>query len=168
MTAETTSRYRTVADHGFAETRLNESNQQLCFFTKRAFKKGEEISSFNSGSISSTPTYLTVQVATNKHIMLQPSFLQYINHSCEPNFFFDTTTMKVIALQDIGAGEELGFFYPSTEWDMQQPFQCFCGTPSCIGEVKGAAHLNREQVAHYRFTDYITQRLTRKARKKVA
>jgi hypothetical protein len=168
MTTETTSRYRTVGDHGFAETRLNESNQQLCFFTKQAFKKGEEISSFNSGSISSIPTYLTVQVATNKHIMLQPSFLQYINHSCEPNCFFDTTTMKVIALQDIGAGEELGFFYPSTEWDMQQPFQCFCGTPSCIGEVKGAAHLNREQVAHYRFTDYITQRLTRKARKKVA
>jgi SET domain len=168
MTASTSTRYRTVADHGFAETRLNESNQQLCFFTKRAFKKGEEIASFGSGSISRAPSYLTVQVGTNKHIMLQPSYLQYINHSCEPNCFFDTTAMKVIALCDIAAEEELGFFYPSSEWEMKQPFRCFCGTPSCIGEIKGAAFLNREQVTHYRFTDYITQRLTRKARKKVA
>ncbi|MFM7646142.1 MAG: SET domain-containing protein-lysine N-methyltransferase [Sphingomonadales bacterium] len=168
MTAPTPTRYKVVADHGFAETRLNESNQQLCFFTKRAFKKGEAIASFDAGSISSSPSYLTVQVGTNKHIMLQPSFLQYINHSCEPNCFFDTTTKKVLALADIANGEELGFFYPSSEWEMQQPFQCFCGTPSCIGEIKGAAFLNREQVAHYRFTDYISQRLTRKARKKVA
>ena len=27
MTADTPTRYRTVADHGFAETRLNERNQ---------------------------------------------------------------------------------------------------------------------------------------------
>jgi len=168
MTAPTLTSYKLVADHGFAETRLNESNQQLCFFTKRAFKKGEEIASFSSGSISRTPSYLTVQVGTNKHIMLQNSYLQYINHSCEPNCFFDTTTMKVVALRSIAEEEELGFFYPSTEWEMNQPFQCFCGKPSCIGEIKGASFLNREQVAHYRFTDYILQRLTRKARKKVA
>jgi SET domain len=168
MTAQLTTAYQLVEDHGFAETRRNQSNQQLCFFTKRAFRKGEEIASFSSGSISSSPTYLTVQIGTNKHIALQPSYLQNINHSCEPNCFFDTTTMKLVALSDIAIGEELGFFYPSTEWEMQQPFRCFCGTASCIGEVKGAAFLNREQVTQYRFTDYITQRLTRKARKKVA
>jgi len=168
MNADTPHCYSFVADHGFAETKRNESNGHLCFFTKRTFKKGEEIASFSSGSIASTPTYLTVQIGTHKHITLHPEYLQYINHSCEPNCFFDTTSFKVIALCDIAAGVELGFFYPSTEWEMKQPFQCFCGTPSCIGEVKGAAFLNREQVAHYRFTDYIIQRLTRKARKKVA
>jgi len=168
MTAEPITHYQLVEDHGFAETRLNQSNQQRCFFTKRAYKQGEEIASFGSGSISSKPTYLTVQTGTNKHITLQPPYLQYINHSCAPNCFFDTTTMKLVALTPIAAGEELGFFYPSTEWEMQQPFRCFCGTPACIGEVRGASFLNREQVAKYRFTDYITQRLTRKARKKVA
>lgn len=168
MATPATTMFKTISDHGFAEVRLQVSNNQQCLFSTRAFELGETIASFESGSISATPNYLTVQVGTNKHIMLQPSFLQYINHSCEPNCFFDTSTMKLKALRAIKTGEEFCFFYPSTEWDMQQPFTCFCGTPSCIGTIKGAAHLNRDQVAHYRFTDYILQRLAKKTRKKVA
>jgi hypothetical protein len=34
------------------------------------------------------------------------------------------------------------FFYPSTEWDMAQPFTC-CGSSNCW-VVKGAAHIRPE------------------------
>jgi hypothetical protein len=58
------------------------------------------------------PTYLSVQVADDRHIHLAPEFLQYINHSCEPNTFFDTKNGKVVALRDITPNEEITFFYP--------------------------------------------------------
>lgn len=53
-----------------------------------------------------------LQVGETEHIMLSPEWLQYVNHSCTPNVFFDTSTLKLIALKDIKAGEELCFFYP--------------------------------------------------------
>lgn len=31
------------------------------------------------------------------------------------------------ALRDIQPGDELSFFYPSTEWEMAQGFECKCG-----------------------------------------
>lgn len=44
------------------------------------------------------------------------------------------------------AGEELTFFYPSTEWDMDQGFSCFCGTGSCLGYIGGAKHMTPGQL----------------------
>ncbi|HRG24409.1 MAG TPA: SET domain-containing protein-lysine N-methyltransferase, partial [Chitinophagaceae bacterium] len=113
-------------------------------------------------------TYLTVQIAEGKHITLQPEFLQYINHSCEPNVFFDTTMMHLVALKDIPAGTEFVFFYPSSEWEMTQSFHCYCGKPACLGEIRGAAHLSQEAISQHRFTDFIQSRLAKKADKKVA
>ena len=72
---------------------------------------------FGAGITQSYPTYLTVQTGTNRHITLMPEFLQYINHSCSPNVFFDTTSMQLICLQPLQPGDEFTFFYPSTEWD---------------------------------------------------
>jgi SET domain len=100
-----------------------------------------------------------VQVGIDRHIMLQPEHLQYINHSCDPNVFFDTYTMQVIALRPIDEGNEMTFFYPSTEWDMAQPFTCYCGSHRCLGEIKGAAHINGEVISQYRLTRFIQQQL---------
>lgn len=78
-----------------------------------------------------------------------------VNHSCEPNVAFDLSSedqneWHVRALKTIREGEtrkclyaipatkytdhlstyaQVTFFYPSTEWDMAQPFDCICGTP---------------------------------------
>jgi hypothetical protein len=105
------------------------------------------------------PTYLSVQVADNKHIHLAPEFLQYINHSCEPNTFFDTSKGEVVALRQIAPNEEITFFYPSTEWSMIQPFTCFCGTRSCLGQIQGAAYLKRVALRQYRFAAHIQDKL---------
>jgi hypothetical protein len=43
-------------------------------------------------------------------------------------------------------GDELTFFYPSTEWNMAQPFDCHCESESCLGKVRGASELTREEV----------------------
>jgi hypothetical protein len=92
------SQFRLVSQHGIAEVRQRLSNNQQALFASKAFKEGETISLFSAGIISSIPTYLTVQIDIEKHITLKPEFLQYINHSCAPNAFFDTSSMQLIAL----------------------------------------------------------------------
>ncbi|MBL0233941.1 MAG: SET domain-containing protein [Chitinophagaceae bacterium] len=162
--------YRLISHHGYAEVRRRLSNDQNALFVTRPFSTGELISDFTAGTIAAEPTYLTVQVGEQKHITLVPEHLQYINHSCEPNVFFDTSTMKLVALRDIKKDEELSFFYPSTEWEMTQSFQCYCGHASCLGTIKGAAFLNEEARKKYRFTDFIQHMLNKKRQlnKKVA
>ena len=169
MDTLTTAVYRTISNHVIAEVRQKTSNNQNALFALRSFLAGETIASFSAGTISAEPTYLTVQVGIEKHITLEPEFLQYINHSCDPNVFFDTSSMEVVALKDLKPEDELVFFYPSTEWKMTQSFDCYCGSPKCLGKIKGAAYLSSELQSQYRFTDFIQQQLAKKAaRKKVA
>lgn len=93
------------------------------------------------------PTYATVQCGRDKHLDLNSDLL-YINHSCEPSLIFDTGNMNVIAgPKGIQIGEELTFFYPSTEWTMAQPFNCLCGKPSCRGLISGARDMTDAQLS---------------------
>ncbi|MGB3508912.1 MAG: SET domain-containing protein-lysine N-methyltransferase [Microcoleaceae cyanobacterium] len=120
---------------------------------------GEIISKFSFKEILDSPNYLTVQISDSQHIMLDPEFLQYINHSCNPNVFFDTKNMVVMALRKIEIGEELTFFYPSTEWSMDRGFDCICKSKNCLGSIQGAAHLPQEILAKYQLSQYIQQKL---------
>lgn len=140
----------------------NEVTAQHSLYSIFNIKAGDTICDFGASAILQTPSYLTIQVNSNEHICLHPSFLQYTNHSCSPNIFFDTNAFKVIALQMINAGDELTYFYPSTEWEMAQPFQCVCGSDNCLGNIGGASYLSKKVIAGYRFSDFIFKQLTNK------
>jgi hypothetical protein len=88
--------------------------------------------------------------------------LQYINHSCSPNIFLDLTGFKVICLREIRKGDELFYFYPSTEWEMAEPFQCLCASVNCLGRIAGASHLSKDAIQNYRFSDFIYEQLNNK------
>ncbi|KAL8280209.1 hypothetical protein RQP46_007323 [Phenoliferia psychrophenolica] len=49
----------------------------------------------------------------------------------------------------------MNFAYFSTEWSMAQPFECLCGSPRCIGEVRGAESIRAEILAEYKLSDHI-------------
>ena len=159
MVTATNPSYRLISDHVFAVVRQNTVNNQKGFFAQRSYLPGDIVADFSAGEILSYPTYLTVQVGIDRHIMLQPEHLQYINHSCDPNVFFDTYSMQVVALKIISEGDEMSFFYPSTEWSMSQPFTCFCGATNCLGEIRGAAHILPEVITRYKLTRFIQQQL---------
>ncbi len=142
-----------------AEIRIDPISGNRSLFSKKAFKKNEVIIEFLAKSVSSTPTYLTVQIGEDLHIELLPECLACTNHSCDPNCFFDTSTMEFVAIKDIPPREEFTFFYPSAEWDMDQPFQCNCGSNQCIGIIQGAKYLSAESLQKHRFTDFIKQKL---------
>ncbi len=121
------------------------------------FFSGEVLCSFGSREILNEPNYLSVQINKHQHILLKPEFLQYINHSCDPNVYFDTSNMNVTALRQIEIGEELTFFYPSTEWSMDRAFQCCCGTPKCLESIQWAAELPLDILVKYRLSEHIKQ-----------
>ena len=156
---QTQPSYTILSHQAFADVLQNSITNEKSLHTTKAFKKNEVLCSFSGGTISSTPTYLTVQIDLNKHITLQPEFLQYCNHSCNPNCFFDTTSFEFVAVKDIAVGDELTFFYPSSEWDMTQQFACTCGSKNCLQTIKGAAYLSKEILANYKLTDFIQSML---------
>jgi hypothetical protein len=168
MSYSSSDDYCYVSNHGIAEVRQKKINQQNALFSLKEFLPGDLIADFSAGAISAEPTYLTVQLGKRKHITLQPDFLQYINHSCDPNVFFDTTLMKLVALKTVSPNEELVFFYPSTEWKMDQGFHCFCGHSHCLGEIRGAAFIAKQILKQYRLSDFIQQELSKRTTRKVA
>ena len=140
----------------------DETSGHSSLFALKSFNQGDTVCEFGASAILQTPSYLTVQIGLKEHICLQPVFLQYINHGCAPNVLFDTSSYKLICLREIKVGEELTYFYPATEWDMAQPFQCLCGSADCLGYINGASHIAKDILANYRLTDFIYEQLKNK------
>jgi hypothetical protein len=137
----------------------NPENEHYSIRTLQHFSMDSIVQVFSAKEQIQQPTYLSVQIDEAKHIHLFPAFLQYTNHSCEPNTFFDTQKGEIIALKEIAENEEITFFYPATEWSMAQAFQCFCNTPNCLGTIQGAEYLDKNIIINYRFSDYIQKKL---------
>jgi len=151
-----------ISNHIFANVLLDNETNQKALFAAVSFAPGDVICKFSAATSQSFATYLTVQTGASRHITLQPEFLQYMNHSCSPNAFFNTTSMELVCLQAMQPGDEFSFFYPSTEWEMAQPFVCNCGSAACIQLINGASHLSVETLSKYKLTDFIRQQVRQK------
>ena len=125
---------------------VRSQNKYRSLTTRRAYRQGEVISMIPSEHVQRRPTQYTVQIDRDRHVEVKE--LSSMNHSCNPNVILDTTRMLAIATRVIGAGEELTFFYPSTEWEMNAPFICLCGAQSCIHVVAGARFLPLSTLEH--------------------
>ncbi len=119
-----------------------------------SFAKGDLIWQFSDYKILSTPTRLTIQIGRDAHIE-DLDKLVFINHSCRPNVIVDVKRLACYAAGEIQADDELAFFYPSTEWDMLNPFVCLCGAPECIRLVVGAKYLTLDVLSRYHLNDHI-------------
>ncbi|KAJ5112781.1 hypothetical protein N7532_000826 [Penicillium argentinense] len=100
--------------------------------------------------------YTSVQTGPDTHIELN-SDLVYCNHSCAPSLVFDMSRMEVRVVDDrpLHKGDALTFFYPSTEWEMDQPFQCTCGAAECRGWISGAQSMAPEVLDEYWLNPHI-------------
>ena len=59
-----------------------------------------------------------------------------LNHSCEPSCGL-VGTQLLVAMRDIGPGEELTFDYATCDVSDYDEFRCACGEPACRGVVTG-------------------------------
>jgi len=117
--------------------------------------------------------YSSVQVSRTQHVELNCDFL-FTNHSCEPSVEFRvhgsdgafSIDVRVAARRDsngkvmgLQRGDELTFFYPSTEWDMAQPFECNCGTGTCKKWIAGAKDMGMAKLHGLFLNDHIHELL---------
>eukprot|EP01114_Cavostelium_apophysatum_P014069 TRINITY_DN3550_c0_g1_i1.p1 TRINITY_DN3550_c0_g1~~TRINITY_DN3550_c0_g1_i1.p1 ORF type:complete len:247 (-),score=16.60 TRINITY_DN3550_c0_g1_i1:5-745(-) len=64
----------------------------------------------------------------------------FVNHSCQPNAGFGTSSVSLVAMRDIEIGEEITFDYAMAECCeglKGNEFECRCATPSCRGAFTG-------------------------------
>ena len=151
--------YDIVFSEDIAEVRQATDSGAKSLHAKKAFQPGDVLATFYPEAILSNATYLTIQLDDKEHISILPEYLRYTNHSCSPNIFFNTTTLEVVCVKPVQPGQEMTFFYPSSEWDMAQPFDCCCGNDVCLGTIQGAAHLSDEVLKNYTLTDFIQQKI---------
>ncbi|MEI7614431.1 MAG: SET domain-containing methyltransferase [Betaproteobacteria bacterium] len=149
-----------MADGAFS-IRESLATGQKALHAGKAFQAGEVLSEISFRARVPTPTYLSVQFGEVEHGMLYPVHLEYINHSCSPNVFFDVNALHLRALRPIAPGEELCFFYPSTEWTMTQSFHCHCNSTGCLGYIQGAAYLPEHVLDEYEFSGHIKKLMQR-------
>jgi hypothetical protein len=99
------------------------------------------------------PTRYSVQVSATLHLdqacardeddVVRRYFWRFLDHACEPTARI--RDRAVIAVRDIAEGEGVTFHYCTTEYDMASPFDCHCGSPRCLGVIRGARHLTPAQ-----------------------
>jgi len=112
--------------------------------TKKAFSKGEVIAKIESNKFCEKAWY-SVQIGKDIHIKVGEK-LVYMNHSCNPSVIIDTETLEIKANNDLTEGDKITFFYPSTEWEMSQPFECWCGFKDCLKKIDGAKNLKVKEL----------------------
>ena len=108
-------------------------------------------------------SYATVEASRSRHFELDSDLL-YVNHSCEPALEFDESLMEVRVSRHrrLNKGDELTFFYPSTELHMAQPFDCHCRRPQCRGRIAGAAQMEPSQLKDYWLNLHVEEQLAKK------
>lgn len=109
---------------------------------------------------TSRRAYTSVQTGEDTDIELN-SDLVYCNHSCDPSVIFDMERFEVrtVPTRGLKKGDDLTFFYPSTEWQMRQPFRCHCGSDACVGFVSGAKDLDEALLRQYWLNPHIERLL---------
>jgi len=134
---------------------IKTENKFRSLITKREYKKGDVICDIPTDKVVEKPNRFTVQIDRDRHTDVGK--LAALNHSCNPNVILDTANLLVYACKDIEKGEELSFFYPATEWEMDAPFICLCGASNCIHVVAGARFLPLSTLEHHFLNRHIRE-----------
>ncbi len=141
----------------------------LGLVARRAWRAGDVVSPLSWEQRQPFPSRWTLQCGAEEHAAPLPFELRYVNHSCAPNVQFDIEGEALRALQDIEPGDELRFFYPATEWEMAEHFECECGAVKCLGRIAGAAQMPEKLLKQHALSGVIREKLAaRRARKSKA
>lgn len=151
----------------------NSSFGQISTFSRVDCPRGAHLCYITTHSIAPRKTWFTIQISRSQHAEFN-SALVYLNHSCAPTAeieIFSPTNkgeefakgimgeVRVARDRDLKAGEELTWFYPSTEWICASPFQCLCKADDrgCVGWLKGAKHLSDERLDMYFINKHVLE-----------
>ena len=107
-------------------------------------------------------SYSTTQAGRDFHIELN-SDIHFTNHSCDPTLEWHMQKFEIRVRRDrpLKQGDMLSFFYPSTDWTLAQPFDCWCGAPEgvCCKRIEGADKMDEAVLKRYWLNPYIEELL---------
>ena len=141
--------------------RLREGPYGLYLEARRPMSRGEVVFQLEGREVSE-PNQHTIQLEEGLHYGESKGIWHLIQHACIPNLRFDIGELAMIAVREIKVGEELNYNYNTSEWSLSAPFSCACGLESCVGEVRGFAHLSSDERAQIRplLTPYLQSRMS--------
>jgi D-alanine-D-alanine ligase len=126
---------------------------------RRAFACGESLSPIRWSERKAMPSRWTLQLEAGEHAEPSPFELRFVNHSCSPNVIFDVDASSLRAVRAIDPGEELRCFYPATEWQIAEIFECRCGAAECLGSIAGASQIDRAILRHYELSGFVREQV---------
>lgn len=128
----------------------------LSIVSRVALPAGGVFTPITTATPAAGKRWSTVQTGANSHIELNSGLL-YMNHSCAPSLEIDTKAMvvRVARGRDLAVGDDLTFFYPSSEWEFDNPFECLCRKQGCLREVKGAKFLSAQELERWFINEHI-------------
>ena len=134
---------------------VHDTPHGAALYATRDLARGERILTI-SGRVQRHPTRYSIQIDAGRHVEADGELpdaemrvrhpWRFLNHSCDPVARIEGDALY--ARTAIRAGDEITFDYTTTEADMAEPFECRCGSPRCVRNVRGFIHLEpREQHA---------------------
>ena len=100
------------------------------------------------GTVSNQASKRTIQIDDTVHLDESEHIVAGVNHSCDPNAYLDFSDLDrlcIRALEPIPEGSEVTIDYCASEEELAEPFECWCGSGSCYGTVRGYAFLDFEE-----------------------
>ena len=90
-----------------------------------------------------------------------PSDWSPINHSCEPNMWYNNGELVVYAARNIKKNEELTMDYCTFLIDVNLTFDCACGEKACRKKFTGKDYLKKELIDKYKghFSFYVEEKI---------
>src|SRR4051812_40639227 len=85
-----------------------------------------------------TPQTLALQIGPDQYIGESGGADDCVNHCCDPNagLIIRGTDVRLIALRDIPADEQVTFDYSTTMDEDDFEFDCLCGSSICRGRIR--------------------------------
>ena len=101
-----------------------------------------------------TADTLAVQVAPDLYLGASGGPDDFVNHSCDANAGLvivgdDGSNVRLVALRDIAAGEQVTFDYSTTLDEDDFEFDCRCGAANCRGRMRDFKHLPADRRRWY-------------------
>ncbi|KAL9594216.1 MAG: hypothetical protein Q9219_007159 [cf. Caloplaca sp. 3 TL-2023] len=130
---------------------------------------GAHFANMTAATMTPYTTWTSVQYGKDGSSLELNSDLVFCNHSCRPSLVFDMSSLAVRVAEDrtLEVGDELTFFYPSTKWDMVEPFECECRLENrkhCGERIAGAKHTRDALLQKNWLNSYIRELLAAEGR----
>ncbi len=123
---------------------LKKTNRGRGLFTRRFIQKDEVVAQEKGYYLGGRDEVGVNCIQISKDVFLDyknhPHYLDFINHSCNPNMQYDTTKFAFYAICNIETFEEITYDYETTEKDLtidNTDFNCLCSSKNCKKYING-------------------------------